>query len=148
MFNNFYEETKFLAEIEVRERMKRGPARDDLPAGGRGRRRQTGDTQKYDGPYFALRWLLKQPRSPSCRWWATRPHAPEPGAARLRHRGDLGALAAKAALGKTYQLADPEPLTIDEGSVMGEATGRMMVRVPMPVRSPRRRSTGCRASTA
>ena len=27
----------------------------------------TGETQKYDGPYVILRWLLRQPRVASCR---------------------------------------------------------------------------------
>lgn len=61
VFNNYYEETKFLAEVEVRERMKRGlPATIYRPAIVVGDSR-TGDTQKYDGPYFVIRWLLKQP---------------------------------------------------------------------------------------
>ncbi len=60
-FNNFYEETKFLAEVEVQQRMKGGmPAsiyRPSIVVGDS----TTGETQKYDGPYFALQWLLRQP---------------------------------------------------------------------------------------
>ncbi len=58
-FNNYYEETKYLAEVEVQERMKRGrPATIYRPAIVVGDS-QTGATQKYDGPYGALRWLLR-----------------------------------------------------------------------------------------
>jgi len=60
-FNNFYEETKYLAEVEVQEQMRQGlPATIYRPAIVVGDSR-TGDTQKYDGPYFAIRWLLRQP---------------------------------------------------------------------------------------
>ena len=50
-FNNYYEETKYLAEVEVQKRMKRGLAatiyRPAIVVGDS----QTGATQKYDGPY-------------------------------------------------------------------------------------------------
>ena len=40
----------------------------------------------------------------------------------------------KGATGKCYQLADPDPPTIDEAiTLMGKATGRVIVRVPMPL---------------
>ena len=61
-FNNFYEETKYLAEVEVRDGWPAGlPATIYRPAIVVGDSR-TGDTQKYDGPYFAIQWLLRQPR--------------------------------------------------------------------------------------
>ncbi|HMB50779.1 MAG TPA: SDR family oxidoreductase, partial [Natronoarchaeum rubrum] len=50
-FNNFYEETKFLAEVAVQRRMDAGlPATIYRPAITVGDSR-TGRTQKYDGPY-------------------------------------------------------------------------------------------------
>jgi nucleoside-diphosphate-sugar epimerase len=134
-FNNFYEETKYLAEVEVQERMRAGlPATIYRPAIVVGDSR-TGDTQKYDGPYFAIRWLLKQPGVAVM---------PVVGDA-TRHRLNLvprdfviGAIAhlsgLPAAAGKVYQLADPEPLTIDEIlTAVARATGRLMIRVPLPV---------------
>ena len=40
----------------------------------------------------------------------------------------------KAAAGQCYQLADPDPPTIDDAiTLMGKATGRVIVRVPMPL---------------
>ena len=61
-FNNYYEETKYLAEVEVQQRMRAGlPTTIYRPAIVVGDSR-TGATQKYDGPYFVIRWLLRQPR--------------------------------------------------------------------------------------
>ncbi|MCB1034654.1 MAG: SDR family oxidoreductase, partial [Acidobacteria bacterium] len=53
-FNNYYEETKYLAEVEVQARMKKGlPATIYRPAIVVGDSR-TGATQKYDGPYYVI----------------------------------------------------------------------------------------------
>jgi nucleoside-diphosphate-sugar epimerase len=135
VFNNFYEETKYLAEVEVRERMKGGlPATIYRPAIVVGDSR-TGDTQKYDGPYFAIRWLLKQPGI------AIMPVVGDSTRCRLNlvpRDFVIGAITylsgQEKAVGKTYQLADPEPLTIDEIlTAVAKATGRLMIRVPLPV---------------
>ncbi|MGE0639726.1 MAG: SDR family oxidoreductase [Thermoanaerobaculia bacterium] len=133
-FNNFYEETKYLAEVDVRRRMAAGlPATIYRPAVVTGDS-VTGETQKYDGPYYVLRWLLKQPTV------AVLPVPGDPERARINLVprdfviDAIDALStAKSALGNCYHLADPEPPTIDEAiRLMGEATGRMIVRVPMP----------------
>ena len=135
-FNNFYEETKYLAEIEVRKWIAAGlPATVYRPAVVTGDSR-TGETQKYDGPYYVLRWLLKQPTV------AVLPVPGDPARTRVNLVprdfviDAIEALsAAKVAIGRTYHLADPDPPTIDEAiRMMGEATGRMIVRVPMPAK--------------
>jgi thioester reductase-like protein len=135
VFQNHYEETKFLAEVEVRERMKRGlPATIYRPSVVVGDSR-TGDTQKYDGPYFAIRWLLKQPGI------AIMPVVGDSKRSRLNVvprdfvTEAISYLSGQdKSLGKTYQLADPEPLTIDEVlTAVAKAAGRLMVRVPLPV---------------
>jgi nucleoside-diphosphate-sugar epimerase len=134
-FNNFYEETKYLAEVEVQERMKRGlPATIYRPAIVVGDSR-TGDTQKYDGPYFAIRWLLKQPGV------AVMPVVGDATRCRLNlvpRDFVIGAITylsgQEKAVGKVYQLADPDPLTIDEVlTAVARATGRLMIRVPLSV---------------
>ena len=60
-FNNFYESTKYLAEVEVQKAMHDGlPCtiyRPGIVVGNS----HTGETQKFDGPYFVLQWLLRQP---------------------------------------------------------------------------------------
>ncbi len=134
-FNNFYEETKYLAEVEVRESMKAGmPVSIYRPAVVTGDSR-TGETQKYDGPYYVIRWLLKQPTV------AVLPVPGDPKRTRINlvpRDFVIDAIAAlsesKGAAGKCYQLADPDPPTIDDAiTLMGKATGRVIVRVPMPL---------------
>ena len=136
-FNNFYEETKFLAEVLVAEARAAGmPTSVYRPAIVVGDSR-TGDTQKFDGPYFLLQWLLRQPRA-----LALVPLVGDPTMARfnmvpsdfvvdaIEHLSGL-----EASAGRTYQLADPRPLTVDGLlTEMCRATGRRGVRVPLPRR--------------
>ncbi len=62
-FNNYYEETKYLAEVEVKKAIQTGlPAiiyRPSIVVGSS----PTGATQKLDGPYFFLSWLIHQPKT-------------------------------------------------------------------------------------
>lgn len=133
-FNNFYEETKFLAEVEVQRRMGGGlPVSIYRPAIVVGDS-QTGATQKYDGPYYVIRWLLKQP------WVAVMPVVGDTGRTRVNLVPQdfvLDAIACLSALdearGGVFHLADPEPATVDQLlDLIGSATGRMVVRVPLP----------------
>jgi thioester reductase-like protein len=134
-FNNFYEETKYLAEVEVREAMDAGlPATVYRPSVVTGDS-TTGATQKYDGPYFVMQWLLRQPRV------AFLPVVGDPRAtvfnmvprdfvvdaiAHLSARPDSA--------GRVFHLADPEPLKVAELlDEMARATGRRVVRVPLPL---------------
>jgi thioester reductase-like protein len=132
-FNNYYEETKYLAEVDVQKRMHGGlPATIYRPSVVVGDSR-TGATQKYDGPYFVMQWLLRQPRL------AFLPMAGNP----KRHRFNvvprdfiLSAIehlsALPQSLGKVYQLADPDPLTVDETvNAVAQATGRTVIRIPL-----------------
>jgi nucleoside-diphosphate-sugar epimerase len=138
-FNNFYEETKLLAERYVRERMRAGlPVTVYRPAIVVGDSR-TGATQKFDGPYFVLQLLVRQPRL------AVMPVIGNPSLTRVNvvpcdfvvdAIAHLSGLPGSA--GKVYQLADPAPLTADEMlRAMGHATRRTIVRVPLPRRLAR-----------
>jgi thioester reductase-like protein len=134
-FNNYYEETKYLAEVEVQTQMRGGlPTTIYRPAIVVGDSR-TGATQKYDGPYFAIRWLLRQPSI------ALMPVVGKPARNRINlvprdfvvdaishlSRLDISA-------GKVYQLADPEPLTVRELiDVVARATRRRVIRFPLPL---------------
>ncbi len=133
-FNNYYEETKHLAEVDVRRRMKGGlPATIYRPSIVVGDSR-TGETQKYDGPYFIMQWLLRQPSR------AVLPTAGDPTVTRVNvvprdfivdAVGYLSGLSASS--GRTYQLADPHPLTVDEiADTLARATGRKLIKVPLP----------------
>ena len=138
-FRNHYEETKALAEREVRARMTAGlPGSIYRPSVVVGDSR-TGETTKFDGPYCVLQLLLRQPRmavlpvpgrpaettfnvvpsdfvSDAIAWLSTRP----------------------SAVGQTYALADPEPATVDRLiTLMALATGRKVLRVPVPFRLAR-----------
>ncbi|HET6949226.1 MAG TPA: SDR family oxidoreductase [Acidimicrobiales bacterium] len=136
-FNNHYEETKFLAEVEVAGARDGGmPTTVYRPAIVVGDSR-TGDTQKFDGPYFLLQWLLRQPER-----WALVPLVGDPTMVRFNmvpsdfvidaidHLSGLD-----TSLGRTYQLADPRPLTVDALlDAMCRAVGRRGIRVPLPRR--------------
>jgi nucleoside-diphosphate-sugar epimerase len=131
-FNNFYEETKQLAEVEVRRRMPRIPAtiyRPSVVVGDSA----TGATQKFDGPYFVIQWLMRQPRL------AVLPVVGRPSRYRfnvvprdfvVNAMEYLSAL--PQSLGQTYALADPAPLTVDETiRTIAAATNRIVLRVPL-----------------
>ena len=97
---------------------------------------RTGETQKFDGPYFLLQWLLRQPR------WAAVPYVGDPTMVRFNMVPSdfvLGAIehlsATEASVGQTYQLADPDPLTVDQLlDAMAAAIDRRAVRVRLPHR--------------
>jgi nucleoside-diphosphate-sugar epimerase len=133
-FNNHYEESKHLAEAEVRRRMADGlPATVYRPSIVVGDSR-TGETQKFDGPYFILQWILRQP------WYAVVPMAGDPTMTRVNvvprdflvdavtHLSGLPHSA-----GRTYHLADPHPLTVAEmAQTLAQAAGRRLIMVPVP----------------
>lgn len=133
-FNNFYEETKHLAEADVRWRMSAGmPATIYRPSIVVGDSR-TGETQKFDGPYFIMQWLLRQPRR------AILPVAGDPTMTRVNvvprdfvidAVNYLSGLSVSE--GRTYNLADPRPLTVDEMTdVLARVTGRDLIKVRLP----------------
>ena len=134
-FNNFYEETKYFAEVEVRRRMRDGlPATIYRPAVVAGDT-STGATRKYDGPYYVIRWIVKQPRI------AIMPTVGRIGENSLNvvpRDWLIDAIDHLAALGRsrgvTYQLADPDPPSIREMlRGIAEAAGKTLVSVPLPL---------------
>jgi len=133
-FNNHYEETKHRAEIEVRRRMAEGlPATIYRPAAVVGDS-DTGATEKFDGPYFVIRFLLRQPR------WAVLPVVGDVTENRVNVAPRDFIVDAMAwlsrldrSLGMTYQLADPAPPTnrwmLD---AMAQAAGRRVLKLRLP----------------
>ncbi|MEO7672804.1 MAG: SDR family oxidoreductase [Pyrinomonadaceae bacterium] len=112
-FRNFYEETKYLAEMEVEKLKADLPVTIFRPSIVVGDSR-TGETAKYDGIYYLIQYLKKAP-----------------GILRLVNVGNkhvrlnlvpvdfvvegIAELAFdEKALGTTIALADPEPLTTEE----------------------------------
>jgi nucleoside-diphosphate-sugar epimerase len=121
-FRNFYEETKYLAELEVEALKAQLPVTIHRPAVVCGDSR-TGETAKYDGIYYLINYLRKQPSLLS-----------------LVNIGNqkvtlnlvpvdfvVEAMAAitkdERATAKTLQLADPQPLTTHD---LFEAIARAM----------------------
>jgi thioester reductase-like protein len=130
-FNNHYEETKYRAEVEVRR--SRVPAtvyRPGIVVGDS----QTGETAKFDGPYFAMRAMLR---------------VPSPGlfvkVGSGRHPVNvvpvdfiIEALArlstSEVSRGRTYHLTDPDPLSVNQLlALLSNALGRRFLNLPLPM---------------
>ncbi|AFZ71692.1 SDR family oxidoreductase [Natronobacterium gregoryi] len=132
-FNNHYEETKYRAEVAVRDRMNDGlPATIYRPAIVVGDS-QTGETDKYDGPYYLLRLLLAQPA-----WLSMAFSLPDSSDAELNVVPRNYVVDAIACLsdreetaGEVYQLCDPAPLSVPRFvDVIAEAAGHRTLTLP------------------
>jgi thioester reductase-like protein len=134
VFNNFYESTKYEAEKLVRAKMKAGlPAiiyRPSIVVGNS----KTGETQKFDGVYFVMQWLLKQSKN------AILPRMSNPENFTINLVPSDYVVEAivflcrqNESVGKTFQLADPHPLTIAEVTqVLARACNRQLIEIPVP----------------
>lgn len=124
-FRNYYEETKYLAEMEVERLNSELPVTIHRPSVVVGDSK-TGETAKYDGIYYLIKYLMKAP-----------------SVLRLLNVGNkdvrlnlvpvdfvvegIAALARDPkAVGKTVALADPDPLTTEElfDVIAEDLTGR------------------------
>jgi thioester reductase-like protein len=131
-FKNHYESTKFQAEVWVRELMDRVPTTIYRPAIVVGDSR-TGETQKFDGPYYILRSISRSARHNSPIAQFGRSGAPF-NVVPVDFVVDAIATVAKdPAQGDTLHLVDPDPLTASELTVLlsQEYAGREpSLRVP------------------
>ena len=109
-FRNFYEESKYLAELEVESSKAELPITIHRPAVVCGDSR-TGETVKYDGVYYLIHYLLQWPGGLSLLNIGN--HVVSLNLVPVDFVVDaMSALATDdAAIGKTLQLADPNPLT-------------------------------------
>ena len=134
-FRNHYEETKYLAELEVEALKAELPVTVHRPAVVCGDSR-TGETAKYDGVYYLINYLLRQPRLLSLanigNRWVRLNVVPVDFVVE-----SIAALAAEPrAAGQTLHLADPAPLTTHDlfETVSRALTGRgALVTVPAPL---------------
>jgi thioester reductase-like protein len=139
VFNNFYEETKYLAEVLVAEARDSGLPTTIYRPSVVGGDSVTGATQKYDGPYFIARWMLKQKRV------AVVPVVGDPDGYRFNVvpsdyvTAAIGALSGREdTVGGTYALADPEPYTIrDLLDLFAQVTDQRLLTVPLPLKVAR-----------
>jgi thioester reductase-like protein len=134
-FRNHYEETKYLAEVEVEQLKAQLPLTIHRPSVVCGDS-QTGETAKYDGVYYLIQYLLKNPRLLSL---------VNIGNRRVRLNlvpvdfvvEALARLAREErAIGATLQLADPAPLTSGElfDTIAKVAAGRASrLSLPAPL---------------
>ncbi|MGZ5389220.1 MAG: SDR family oxidoreductase [Aeromicrobium sp.] len=134
-FHNHYESTKFQAEMLVRKAMADGlPATIYRPGVVVGDSR-TGETQKFDGPYFLAAFLRRQLRV------ALVPAVGSPDRVKLsmvprdfviEAMDQLSVL--DRSIGRTYALTDPNPPT---GRQLVEAfaghLGKRVIWVPLPL---------------
>jgi thioester reductase-like protein len=130
-FKNHYEETKFLAEVAVAESGL--PAviyRPGIVVGDS----KTGETAKFDGPYFALNAMAKLP-SPGVFMKVGSGNAPValvPVDFVLEAVSRLSTW--EGAVGKTYHLTDPNSLSaFDIEELFAKSLGKAFVYVPIPL---------------
>lgn len=134
-FNNHYEQTKYLAELEVQKAMHSGlPTTIYRPSVVVGDSR-TGATQKYDGPYALVKWMLRWKRlvpvpilgDPTMHSLNVVPQDFVVNAIDVLSTRD-------ASEGQVYQLADPAPLSIDQMvRVLGHVTQKHPVKLRLPL---------------
>jgi len=133
-FFNSWEETKFEAEVAVAQAQGEGlPVtiyRIPFVVGDS----DTGETQKYDGPYYLLRWILALPKVF---------FFPSLGGG-LRYRFNLiprdflvNAIVwlsgQKTSLNRTYHLTDPHPVPVLKLFLdFGKAAGKILIPFPVP----------------
>lgn len=131
-FKNHYEETKYEAEVIVREHMNRLPTIVFRPAVVVGDT-ETGATEKFDGPYYILKVLQRLPNPTLMVRIGSGQHTVNvvpvdfvTGAiAQLANRREH--------FGKTFHLADPDPLTTQEMmELFLGLMGKQAAFVPVP----------------
>jgi nucleoside-diphosphate-sugar epimerase len=112
-FRNHYEETKYLAETEVEALKPELPITIHRPSVVCGDSR-TGETTKYDGIYYLIRYLLKWPSVLSAINIGNTDVALNLVPVDFVVEAMAALAAEPRAIGKTVQLADPRPLTTSE----------------------------------
>ena len=130
-FKNHYEETKFQAEVEVvRSKVPATVYRPGVVVGDS----RTGETAKFDGPYFVLRVMEKLP-SPGVfvrigLGFGTVNIVPVDFV--VESMAALGT--SPGSLGRTYHLCDPQAHSPGEiADMFAEAIGKRFVHVPVPM---------------
>ncbi len=112
-YRNFYEESKYLAELEVESAKNELPVTIHRPSVVCGDSR-TGETGKYDGVYYLIHYLLRWPSGLSLLNIGN--HVVSLNLVPVDFVVDAMAALAfdERAIGKTLQLADPSPLSTNQ----------------------------------
>jgi thioester reductase-like protein len=113
-FKNHYESTKFQAELWVRQAMDRVPTTIFRPAIVVGDSR-TGETQKFDGPYYMLRSIQAAERTRGPIFQTGRSNAPfNVVPVDFVVEAMVAATSDPLAMGRTLHLVDPDPVSARE----------------------------------
>jgi thioester reductase-like protein len=129
-FKNHYEETKFLAEVAVAQSgLAATTYRPAIVVGDS----RTGETGKFDGPYFILNAMRRLP-SPGIFMKIGSGRQPANLVPVDFIVEALARLASsESSRGKTYHLTDPEPLSVVEvGKLLARALGKSFAFAPVP----------------
>jgi thioester reductase-like protein len=134
-FLNHYESTKFEAEMLVRKAMADGLAATIYRPGMVVGDSRTGETQKYDGPYFVAEFLRRQLLV------ALVPAVGDPDRVRacvvprdfvIEAMDQLSVL--DCSIGRTYALTDPNPPTARQvADTFARHLGKRVIWVPLPL---------------
>jgi thioester reductase-like protein len=132
-FRNYYEETKYLAEMEVENRKGELPVTICRPSVVVGDS-QTGETAKYDGIYYLIHYLRKAPTLLRLVNVGNRVVRLNLVPVDFVVEGIATLANDDAAIGKTVALADPDPLTTAElfDVIAENLSGRSSVITPPP----------------
>jgi nucleoside-diphosphate-sugar epimerase len=122
-FRNFYEETKYLAELEVEALKSKLPVTIHRPSVVCGDSR-TGETAKYDGIYYLIHYLRKLPSLLSLANIGNSQVTLNLVPVDFVVEAMTALVKDERSTGKTLQLADPNPLTTHE---LFEAIARALV---------------------
>jgi len=122
-FRNFYEETKYLAELEVDALKTKLPVTIHRPSVVCGDSR-TGETAKYDGIYYLINYLRKQPSLLSLVNIGNRLVSLNLVPVDFVVEAMTALIKDERVIGATLALADPNPLTTHE---LFEAIARALV---------------------
>jgi thioester reductase-like protein len=134
-FRNNYEETKYLAELEVDALKRELPVTIHRPAVVCGDSR-TGETAKYDGVYYLVNYLRMSPRALSLANIGNREVRLNVVPVDYVVEAMAALASDDASAGETVQLADPAPLTTEElfDVISRNLAGReSLVTVPAPL---------------
>ncbi|HVR71182.1 MAG TPA: SDR family oxidoreductase [Vicinamibacteria bacterium] len=129
-FKNFYEETKFLAEVDVAG--SGVPATVYRPSIVVGDSR-TGETAKFDGPYFVLSAMERLPSPGVFPRIGSGANAVDLAPVDFVVEGLARLATIGASRGRTYHLTDPEPpRALEIARLLAGALGKRFLYVPVP----------------
>jgi thioester reductase-like protein len=140
-FRNHYVESKFQGELLVRTLASEGLPTTVYRPGYVVGDSDSGATQKYDGPYFLIRWILRQPTVLSVVPTIGDPRRTFPNVVPRDFVADATAHLSRldASAGATYQLVDPDPPDLRELiDMVADVTGHRVATLRVPFRLTKR----------